>query len=137
MSKPTTLAPPSIIAPSTRPISGVQVTLGLPAKGGVLKVSSSSATTTAGDDSGECRSPKARQRSTVRISIDQPRNPSKAGEAATRAAQSAMRAPTAVARRRTGSMDGPAGCRYSKRNRRLAIGAGPDLALASMRNGTL
>ena len=50
MSKPTTLAPPSMIALNTRPISGVQVTLGLPSNGGVLKVSSSIATTTAGED---------------------------------------------------------------------------------------
>ena len=105
MSKPMTLAPPSMIALSTLAISGVHVTLGLPAKGRVLKVSSSSATTTVGDDWGECRSPKTRQRSIVRRSIDQPRNPSNAGEAANRPVQSAMTAPTAAVRRRTGSMD--------------------------------
>ena len=55
MSKPTTLAPPSMIAVSTRPISGVHVLLGLPSNGGVLKVSSSIATTTAGEDAGTMR----------------------------------------------------------------------------------
>ena len=58
MSRPTTLAPPSMIAPSTRAISGVQVTLGLPSKGGVRNVSSSSATTTAGEAAGAYRWPK-------------------------------------------------------------------------------
>ena len=52
MSKPTTLAPPSMIAVSTWPISRVQVTLGVPSNGGVRKVSSSIATTTAGDAAG-------------------------------------------------------------------------------------
>ena len=55
MSKPTTLAPPSMTAVNTRPISGVQVTPGLPSNGGVLKVSSSMATTTAGEDDGAVR----------------------------------------------------------------------------------
>ena len=52
MSKPTTLAPPSMIAVRTWPISRVQVTLGVPSNGGVRKVSSSSATTTAGEAAG-------------------------------------------------------------------------------------
>ena len=55
MSKPTTLAPPSMIAVSTWPISRVQVTLGVPSNGGVRKVSSSSATTTAGEVSRRVR----------------------------------------------------------------------------------
>ncbi len=79
MSKPTTLAPPSMIAVSTRPISGVQVTLGLPSNGGVLKVSSSSASTTAGEDAGRCTSPKARQRSMVSKSIEKPAQPVECG----------------------------------------------------------
>ncbi len=57
MSKPTTLAPPSMIAVSTWPISRVQVTLGVPSNGGVRKVSSSSATTTAAEASGGCELP--------------------------------------------------------------------------------
>src|SRR6266853_342958 len=109
MSKPTTFAPPSIIAFSTRPSSGVQVTLGLPSNGGVLKVSSSSASTTAGEDAGGCTSPKARQRSMVSKSIEKPRSPSSAGEAARRPAESAIRTPAAAARRRTGSMEAGGG----------------------------
>ena len=105
MSKPTTLAPPSMIAVSTRPISGVQVTLGLPSNGAVRKVSSSSATTTVGEDADGCASPKTRQRSMVSKSSEKPRNPSSAGEAARRPAASAIRMPAAAARRRTGSME--------------------------------
>ena len=66
MSKPTTLAPPSMTAVNTRPISGVQVTPGLPSNGGVRNVSSSMATTTVGEDDGLCGSPKVCQRSMVR-----------------------------------------------------------------------
>ena len=104
-SKPTTLAPPSMIAVNTRPISGVQVTPGLPSNGGVLKVSSSIATTTAGEDDGACTSPKARQRSMVRKSIENPRNQSNAGEAARRPAAECNQNACCAARRRTGSMD--------------------------------
>jgi hypothetical protein len=57
MSKPTTLAPPSMIAVSTSPISRVQVTVGVPSNGGVRKVSSSSATTTTAELSGGCELP--------------------------------------------------------------------------------
>ena len=57
MSKPTTLAPPSMIAVSTSAISRVQVTVGVPSNGGVRKVSSSSATATAAEASGGCELP--------------------------------------------------------------------------------
>ncbi len=56
MWKPTTLAPPSMIAVSTSAISRVQVTVGVPSNGGVRKVSSSSATMTA-EASGGCELP--------------------------------------------------------------------------------
>src|SRR6266567_4261978 len=102
MSNPTTLAPPSRIAVSTLPISRVQVTLGVPSNGGVLKVSSSSATTTAADGAGLL--PNTRQRSAVKASIDRPRSPSRAGEAATRAQTTTMRRAAAAACRRCGPM---------------------------------
>ena len=81
-----------------------------------------------------CALPKARQRSVVSRSIDRPRTVSSAGEAATRAATSAIRKP-AAARAGGRSMDArwrdqPDG----KRTRRLTTGAGPDLALASILN---
>ena len=44
MSKPATLAPPSSVADSTRPISPVQVTIGAPLNGAVRRLSSSIAT---------------------------------------------------------------------------------------------
>ncbi len=102
MSKPTTLAPPSMIAVITRPISPVQVTLGLPSKGAVRKVSSSSATTTAGEEEGARAAAKACQRSVVSTSIDRPRSQSNAGEAARTAAQNAITAPATAARKRAG-----------------------------------
>ena len=107
MSKATTLAPPSMIAVSTWPISRVQVTLGVLSNGGVRKVSSSRATTTAGELSGGCALPKMRQRSAVGTSIDKPRSGSSAGEAATRPAASAIRKAANAARSRPASMSAP------------------------------
>jgi hypothetical protein len=104
MSKPTTVAPPSMIALSTSPISRVQVTVGVPSKGGVRKVSSSSATTTAADFSGACALPKMRQRSAVRKSMDKPRSGSSAGEAATRLTARAITRAAKAARSRGPSM---------------------------------
>src|SRR5258705_182275 len=74
-----------------------------------------------------------RQRSMVSKSIEKPRNLSSAGEAAIRPAESAIRTAAAIARRRTGSMYAPRpDDAYSKRSRRLTIGAGPDVAFASI-----
>ena len=72
ISKPTTLAPPSMTALRTRPISVVQVRVGDPWNGGVSEVSSSSAITTTGAEPGSRRAPNTSQRSAVRASIDQP-----------------------------------------------------------------
>ena len=109
MSKATTLAPPSMIAVSTWPISRVQVTLGVLSNGGVRKVSSSRAMTTAGELSGGCALPKIRHRSAVRTSMDNPRSGSSAGEAATRLAASAIRKAAKAARSRPPSMRAPLG----------------------------
>jgi hypothetical protein len=92
-----------MIALSTRPISGVQVTVGLPSNGGVLNVSSSIATTTAGEGIA-CGAPKMRHRSVVSASIENPRNPSSAGDAPMRPAVSAIRTNIAAARGRSGPM---------------------------------
>ena len=73
MSKPTTFAPPSSTAASTRAISPVQVIVGVPLNGGVRYVSSSSATTTAGDEELSWMSPNIRHRSAVATSSDRPR----------------------------------------------------------------
>ena len=66
MSKPATLAPPSSVAASTRPISPVQVSIGEPLNGAVRRLSSSIATTTAGEAAGSCLRPNTSQRSAVR-----------------------------------------------------------------------
>src|SRR5260370_26337131 len=89
MSKPTTLAPASMIAVNTRPISGVQVTLGLPSNGGVLKVSSSSATTAAGEDAGGCRLVQKEHSSVADRLFLKPRHHPTSGAAAARSPMSA------------------------------------------------
>ena len=71
---------------------------------GALAITGASATT-AGEEAPGWASPKTRQRSMVSRSIEKPRKPSSAGEAAMRPAASAMRTPAAAARRRTLSMD--------------------------------
>jgi hypothetical protein len=104
-SKPTTLAPPSISAVSTGASSRVQVTVGVPSNGGVRKVSSSNATTTAGEAAGASGLPNMRQRSAVIRSSERPRSPSQTGEAASRPAASEISKATAAARRRTRSIE--------------------------------
>jgi hypothetical protein len=101
------LAPPSMIAVNTSPSSRVQVTVGVPSNGGVRKVSSSSATTTAAESCGGYELPKIRQRSAVRISMDQPRNGSSIGEATTRLAASAIERAATAARSRGAIMTVP------------------------------
>src|SRR6187549_3016625 len=94
MSKPATLAPPSSVADSTRPISPVQVSIGAPLNGAVRRLSSSIATTTAGEAAGSCRGPNTSQRSAVRISSESPRIGLAAGETEAAAQTSAMAATT-------------------------------------------
>src|SRR5882672_688855 len=97
-SKPATLAPPSSVAASTRPISPVQVIIGEPLKGAARKLSSSIATTTAGEAAGSCLRPNISQRSAVRISRESPRIGLAAGETEAAAQTSAIAATTSLSR---------------------------------------
>src|SRR6185295_14503681 len=92
MSKPATLAPPSSVADSTRPISPVQVSIGAPLNGAVRRLSSSIAMTTAGEAAGSCLWPNSSQRRAVRISRDSPRIGLATGETEAAAQTSAMAA---------------------------------------------
>src|SRR5256886_3399836 len=98
MSKPATLAPPSSVADSTRPISPVHVSIGAPSNGAVRRLSSSIATTTAGEAAGSWLRPNTSQRSAVRISRDSPRIGRAAGETEAAAQTSAMAATTILLR---------------------------------------
>ena len=98
MSKPATLAPPSSVADSTRPISPVQVSIGAPLNGAVRRLSSSIATTTAGEAAGSWLRPNSSQRRAVRISRDSPRIGLAAGETEAAAQTSAMAATTILLR---------------------------------------
>ena len=92
MSKPATFAPPSSVADSTRPISPVQVSIGAPFNGAVRRLSSSIATTTAGEATGAWLRPNSSQRSAVRISRESPRIGLATGETEAAAQTSAMAA---------------------------------------------
>ena len=98
MSKPATLAPPSSVADSTRPISPVQVSIGAPLNGAVRRLSSSIATTTAGEAAGSWLRPNTSQRRAVRISRESPRIGLAAGETDAAAQTSAMAATTILLR---------------------------------------
>src|SRR5829696_5367754 len=98
MSKPATLAPPSSVADSTRPISPVQVNIGAPLKGVARWLSSSIATTTVGEAAGSCLLPNTSQRNAVRMSRDSPRIGRAAGETDAAAQTSAMAATTILLR---------------------------------------
>ena len=98
ISRPATLAPPSSVADSTRPISPVQVSIGAPLNGGVRRLSSSIATTTAGEAAGSCLRPNSSQRNAVRTSRDSPRIGLAAGETEAAAQTKAMAATTILLR---------------------------------------
>src|SRR6185503_3232861 len=98
MSKPATLASPSSVADSTRPISPVQVSIGAPLNGAVRRLSSSIAMTTAGEAAGSCLWPNTSQRSAVRMSMERPRTGRAIGETEAAAQTSAMAATTILLR---------------------------------------
>ena len=97
-SKPATLAPPSSTAPSTRPISPVQVSIGEPLNGAARALSSSIAMTTVGEAAGSCRRPNASQRRAVRKSMERPWIGWSGGETETAAQISAMTASAITSR---------------------------------------
>ena len=135
MSKPATLAPPSRVAASTRPISPVQVSIGEPLNGAVRRLSSSIATTTAGEAAGSCLRPNTSQRSAVRISRESPRIGLATGETEAAAQTSAMAATTILLRVLRLILKRPmARHAYSIRSSRPTIGVAPGLACGSTRN---
>ena len=136
-SKPTTLAPPSSVAASTRPISPVQVSIGEPLNGAVRRLSSSIATTTAGEAAGSCLRPNSlpaqRGEQVEGEAVDRPGDGRNRGR---RADQRDGGDHKPVARGAPDSQDVKMAARhaYSMRSRRPTIGVAPGLACGSTRN---
>ena len=133
MSKPTTLAPPSTMAPSTRPISPVQVIIGEPLNGAARSLSKSIATTIAGEAAGSCLRPNISHRSAVRISRESPWIGLTTGETKAAAQTSAITTTASVSRvvRPSFKMRGPTTLFHAQQTaddrRRAGLGLRVDL----------